>query len=455
MLYRVKNRMQPTITARDNLLSGRDVPKKIYSGGWFPPVDTPLTYGGPYAMPNVQADYGGANGANTVPPPNYPPTAPKSNAAHISFVELDGNQAYKQALAWWVTNDTRYADNALRIIDGWATTNKQWGIINRNGPLEAGWGIASMSKALELLRFKQWAGYTQRGQAVYNRFTSWVNTVMLPQMDHYVDQQTPNAIANNDQNVLGNWHSTIADAYISFGFLTENRNRYNKGKDLFMRTVTDYFRWGKGNWTKGPPETTRMIGECSETLRDLYHTQFGMGGLLNVAEMCWQQDEDLYKYNDCALAAGMEMHARIVNSVTGSGGRNQSYLPPGFKYIENAPKPPDGCEWRWDGKVQRLVAYNKSTNQKVGELKDGVKYVRDISHNPGGWEIGYNHYVGRLGMDMPETQILLQRKWPDWYDFHWGQGTLTHGDTAQYLWRNGVNTSTICQASVKSSAVKK
>jgi hypothetical protein len=28
--------------------------------------------------------------------------------------------------------------------------------------------------------------------------------------------------------------------------------------------------------------------------------------------------------------------------------------------------------------------------------------------------MGYNHYVGRLGMKMPETAALLARSWPEW-----------------------------------------
>jgi len=177
--------------------------------------------------------------------------------------------------------------------------------------------------------------------------------------------------------------------------------------------------------------------------------------LVQVAEMCWQQDEDLYSYSDCALAAALEFHARIINSVTAgpTGGPDESYLPSGFKYIAKAPKLPNGIVYKLDMKTQRLCGHdnNIKDSPRVGpELKDGVKYVRDIDYRPSGWEIGYNHYVGRLGMSMPETQKLLQRTWPDWYTFHWGQGTLTHGDTAQYLWRNGVNTSTISQATATS-----
>jgi len=473
MLYRIdrKHPQEPTITAKNNLLSGRDVPPKAQplvphgSGSWYTPVNTPLTYGGPFPMPIVKIGFGGVSNPKVIPPPdNYPVRVSSTEYApyaHIAFVELDGQQAYKQALAWWVTDDTRYADNALNIIRAWGNkqgANQQWG--GDNGPLEAGWGLASMSKALELLRYKQqtatnkpWDLYKQEGQRVYDDYVQWVTTVMLPQMDAYTKKNEPNSLAN--------WHSTIAEAYIAFSFLTETSGHYyEKGKDLFMRTVTDYFRWGKGNWTKGPPETTRVLGECSETLRDIDHSQMGLGGLVQVAEMCWQQDEDLYSYSDCALAAALEFHARIINSVTAgpTGGPDESYLPSGFKYIAKAPKLPNGIVYKLDMKTQRLCGHdnNIKDSPRVGpELKDGVKYVRDIDYRPSGWEIGYNHYVGRLGMSMPETQKLLQRTWPDWYTFHWGQGTLTHGDTAQYLWRNGVNTSTICQASVKSSAVKK
>lgn len=47
--------------------------------------------------------------------------------------------ALKQALAWHATGDERYANNALRIIDAWATTNKEFGLQRENGPLEAAW----------------------------------------------------------------------------------------------------------------------------------------------------------------------------------------------------------------------------------------------------------------------------------------------------------------------------
>jgi hypothetical protein len=60
---------------------------------------------------------------------------------------------------------------------------------------------------------------------------------------------------------------------MSYGILTDNRTRYNKGVALYHETLKDYLKWGKGANAEGG----RMIGECSETLRDIYHSQFGFG----------------------------------------------------------------------------------------------------------------------------------------------------------------------------------
>lgn len=38
---------------------------------------------------------------------------------------------------------------------------------------------------------------------------------------------------------------------------------------------------------------------------------------------------------------------------------------------------------------------------------------------PNGFELGYNHFAGRLGMPMPETARLLRRHPVDWYSFCW------------------------------------
>jgi hypothetical protein len=84
-------------------------------------------------------------------------------------------------------------------------------------------------------------------------------------------------------------HSTLAETYMALGVLGNNRTMYNSGVNLFTSTVADYLKWGKGSFAVQNGNMTRLLGECSDTMRDMYHSQFGLGGLLQAAEIAWQQ----------------------------------------------------------------------------------------------------------------------------------------------------------------------
>jgi hypothetical protein len=62
-----------------------------------------------------------------------------------------------------------------------------------NGPLEAGWGIAAMARALELVRSMDTSG-------VINNFLNWVNRVPMQDMLYY----TVNLTSKNLPNQYGN-----------------------------------------------------------------------------------------------------------------------------------------------------------------------------------------------------------------------------------------------------------
>jgi hypothetical protein len=103
----------------------------------------------------------------------------------------------------------------------------------------------------------------------------------MPQMDHYLDVINPGALGGPNKSkkavMHGNWEASMADAMMAFGVLADDRARYEKGLALFRHTVDGYFKWGRGRFAAG-----RMIGEATETLRDIYHTLFGLGSLIQV-----------------------------------------------------------------------------------------------------------------------------------------------------------------------------
>lgn len=141
-----------------------------------------------------------------------------------------------------------------------------------------------------------------------------------PELAYYVDIITHSAIKSGRSTVYGNWHSSIAEAWMAVAVLTDDKQLWQKGVDLYTATSASYFRWGRyptptddSNSGIVAP-TDRIVGECSETLRDIVHTQFGLGGMLQAAELAWQQNVDLYKADGYALASVMELTARFINA---------------------------------------------------------------------------------------------------------------------------------------------
>jgi hypothetical protein len=291
-----------------------------------------------------------------------------------------------------------------------------------------------MAHAMEVLR-ATWPGLRQ---ADLDTFIAWVNQALMPQMDHYVDVITPASLRAGRRALYGNWHATVSDAMMAVGVLTEDRARYDKGLDLYRTTVQEYFKWGRG-YEKG-----RVLGEATETLRDIYHTLFGLGSLLQAAETAWGQNEEVYSEADHVLAAALELHARIINAEAED---DESLLPAGFKFFGSMPKAPPGCVWKWDIESQLWSSWNTTgAKNKCSDLRDGYKYLMGIKYLPNGFELGYNHFAGRLGMSMPETAALLARNRVDWYEFCWGLSTLTHADSAKDLWAPGLKRAAVCGA---------
>lgn len=296
---------------------------------------TPLSYS-PHALKDFNVDWNG------------------KGQGHKELVEEDGVQVYQQTMMWLITGDTRYAQNACNIICAWATTCER--VVGNNAPLECGWGYDSFSRSAELLKFTYPAWPSQ----VEQQYVAFINRLVMCQL------RKPNLWTGLP---LANWQTTIAECKAQFAILTGNRGLWEESLADWRRLMDAYIK---------------PCGECTETNRDLFHSQFGLGGLIQLAEIAWHQGIDLYGYDFSKLSKAMEFHAYITN-----GGK------------------PEVCNYALKG---------------IGFL-------------PCGWEVGYNHYHGRMGLPMPETDKMLNNNRPEKYVFHWGLGTLSHYGTAEVLHR--------------------
>jgi len=113
-------------------------------------------------------------------------------------------------------------------------------------------------------------------------------------------------------------------------------------------------------------------GRPAELYRDLAHTQMGIGALVQTAEIAWNQGIDAYAWLDNRLATSLEFLGEIIDT--------------------------------------KQSGFNKN------------------SPFPMGWEIGYNHYKYRMGMDMPWTKNLVKKVRPEGLNRHTSLGTLTKGE---------------------------
>jgi hypothetical protein len=325
---------------------------------------------------------------------------------HDELVEADSREAYRNALAFAMTGDAAYAATVKRILAAWmAHIPGAERIANNNAPLELGWALGNMLKALLVLE-RSGEGLTP---AEKQRALAWLDevshehfhapylfpsttgpNVCAPRFDVSLARQAKNRAdygCNAGGVYLGNWQTTILETRMLLALYrggARGKAEYREALRYALFVLERYTQVRDG----------RAL--TAETCRDLYHAGFGIAGLVEMAELAWQQgDPDLYTWGDARLARIVEFHAGISRG----------------EIDDDAV----GCE-------EALVA------------RDNVQPFH---------EVAYNHYNGRMGMQLPATERVVwsgTRDGPadgapdglafDSYTLQWGYGTITHRETA-------------------------
>eukprot|EP01113_Clastostelium_recurvatum_P030990 TRINITY_DN3822_c0_g2_i4.p1 TRINITY_DN3822_c0_g2~~TRINITY_DN3822_c0_g2_i4.p1 ORF type:complete len:539 (+),score=104.03 TRINITY_DN3822_c0_g2_i4:74-1690(+) len=290
--------------------------------------------------------------------------ASNSNDVGCTDACNDGLAAYTQTLIWQYSGNVSYATNAIKILNAWSVKLTKIDMDSKNnsksnGVLQAGWLGEMWVRTAEILRWGGSSGWTSTD---INRFTTMLNTIILPLV-------TNGWIWGN-----GNWELTMAEATMNIGIFTENSTAYDAGLALARRRVPWYFYLASdGALPKAPPIYTTQAaiidlwhdqgifkeGLAQETCRDFTHTQFAMASTTNMAETARIQNLGLWAEFQARLVPAFEFH---------------SY------YLINKPSP--SPSWLCDGK---LALQNMPT-----------------------WEVGYNQFYVRSGLPMRNTTALIQ-----------------------------------------------
>lgn len=282
----------------------------------------------------------------------------------------DASAAYSQAIAWYVTGNERYARNAIRIMNAWATV-LTGGHTNRNGPIQAAWSASLWPRAAEIIRHTStfWAA---EDIARFERFLK--------------EQYVPSIKDGSTEN--GNKELAMAEALINIGVFANDRALFDAGVKMWRgRAPTYIYLTADGPTPILPPngempfwgnkgKTTPYVdGLLQESMRDPHHANMGFSSLVNACETALHQGVDLYTEAQARIVAAMEYQAQ--------------YLPP------QGGTPPPNLEF---------------------------------SLQPT-WEIAFNHLQHRKGVPTPKMAKVIPSNRPTGADMnHMVWETLTHGD---------------------------
>jgi hypothetical protein len=282
--------------------------------------------------------------------------------------QRDSAAAYTHALLWFISGDRAHADKAIEIMNAWSAT-LTGGHKLSNGPVQAAWCGELWPRAAEIIRYTHdgWA------QADVERFRNMLAT-----------QYVPSLIGGSGEN--GNKELSMSEALINVGVFNDDRETFERGIKMWRGRTPAYIYLATdgptplkaAGWQDMPfwgnkGQTTPLVdGLLQESVRDSQHANMGLSAMVNAAETARQQGVDLYGEQAKRIVAALEFQAQ--------------FLPP-----NNAPP-------------AKNVVMNKHPT----------------------WEIAYNHYHNRLGLDLPKMAAVLPTNRPTGVNHQMAWETLTH-----------------------------
>ena len=275
----------------------------------------------------------------------------------------DATAAYTQALLWYFTNDETYAKKSAEILNAWSAKLTGHTSPDLQEQLVAAWGGSLFPLAGEILR----ASYPKWTHAEITRFSAMLDQAFLP------------LLVSGNPKYNGNWELAMINALMCIGVFNNDATVFDRGVMLWRKRVPAYFYLtSDGPRPVRPSGTTELDstsaidaywfhparyfdGLCQETRRDYgHHMQEGLVSSVNSAEIAWHQGIDLYAENEQRLIAAMEFHANAI----GGNPVPKEYFPEGFVPAAWLPT----------------------------------------------WEIAYNHFHNREGLNLPATDALIRTK---------------------------------------------
>ncbi|RKE17019.1 alginate lyase [Streptomyces sp. TLI_171] len=220
----------------------------------------------------------------------------------------DAIAAYTDALAWYVTGNTAYAAEAVKLMNAWSATITDH--TNSNAPLQTGWAGSVWPRAAEIIRYS----YSGWSASDISRFSTMLRTVYLPEVI-------------NGSNSNGNWELSMTEAAVGISIFLDDKASYDKAIARYLNRVPAYiYLASDGALPRTVPgsglttgqqivdywqgQSTFVTGLTQETCRDFTHTGYGISAISHIAETAAIQGQDLYPAVGERLRQALGFHAK-------------------------------------------------------------------------------------------------------------------------------------------------
>ena len=264
----------------------------------------------------------------------------------------DSHRAYQAALRYHGSGNPIYADQAVRIMNAWATTHTAWEG-NSNVQLRAGLYGYAFACAGELMR-----GYSNWAPADFAAFQQYMRTQFYPINSAFLQGQ-------GGTHYWANWTLANMCSMIAIGVLCDDQPIFDEALNHFYNGVHSGSIHNMVAYVH--PDG---LGQWQESGRDQGHAQIGPQLIGVFCEIAWNQGHDLYGYLNNRVLAGVEYVSKC----------NTWHTVPFVAYANS-----DYATWP---QVYRF--YQKEVAGGGGPSRPG-------------WDLIYNHYVNRKGMAAPYT----------------------------------------------------
>ncbi|MEI6891837.1 MAG: carbohydrate-binding protein [Pontiella sp.] len=255
-----------------------------------------------------------------------------------NFLKNDGITAYYNALMWMMTGDSRHAEKAIEVFTVWSdlkrntqgvplSTGRHWKLIEAAEIIKStydGWAEEDLQKFKDMLVYPGYSNTTVPTEAIANNDITFYWRIYQGDPARHGNQgifamrvmMAMGVFLDNEimydravRYLQGMSHRADDVPYVSGPSITTGPTAVYEYYEEYSRsgqedTIPDY------GYNEVISNYVYETGQCQESSRDQAHSLGGVGTLCTMAEIAWNQGDDLYGHLDNRLLLGLSFWYR-------------------------------------------------------------------------------------------------------------------------------------------------